>query len=196
MNVLSSVCVFCGSSSGARPEYASAARALGRRLAEGGITLVYGGGNVGLMGITADAALDAGGRVVGVIPQAMVAKEVAHTGISELRVVASMHERKAAMVELSDAFIALPGGYGTFEELFEVVTWAQLGIHAKPCGLLDVGGYFHRLTEFLDGAVAERFLKPEHRELLMVATSADELLQGFAAYEAPKLDKWIDPSMT
>jgi uncharacterized protein (TIGR00730 family) len=174
------ICVFCGSRSGLGDAYVTAARALGRTLAERGLAVVYGGGNVGLMGELADAALAGGGEVIGVIPEALVRKEVAHTGLTELRVVASMHERKAQMADLSDAFIALPGGMGTFEELFEILTWAQLGLHEKPCGLLDVCGYFAPLCELLDHAVAEGFVDARHRRLLLHSTSSDELLTAFA----------------
>lgn len=186
------VCVFCGSSPGADPRYAEAADAVGRTLAGRGIGLVYGGGNVGLMGRVADAALDAGGEVIGVIPNALVSKEVAHARLTRLDVVGSMHERKARMAELSDAFVALPGGVGTLEELFEILTWSQLGLHAKPCGLLDVGGYFRPLLTFLDHAVTERFVKPKHRALLLAGESIDDLLERFATWRAPQLDKWID----
>ncbi len=155
---VTSVCVFCGSSDGARPAYAAAASALGRTLAERGLTLVYGGSNVGMMRALADAALRAGGRVVGVIPEQLVGWERAHRGVTDLRVVGSMHERKALMVELSDAFVALPGGVGTLDELFEVLTWAQLGLHHKPCGLLDVEGYFDDLVRLIDRARRDGFL--------------------------------------
>lgn len=186
------LCVFCGSSPGADPRYGEAADAVGRILAERGLGLVYGGGNVGLMGRVADAALAAGGEVIGVIPNALVSKEVAHEGLTRLDVVGSMHERKARMAELSDAFVALPGGVGTLEEMFEILTWSQLGLHAKPCGLLDVAGYFRPLLAFLDHAVAERFLKEKHRALLLAGESIDDLLDRFATWRAPKLDKWID----
>jgi uncharacterized protein (TIGR00730 family) len=190
------ICVFAGSRPGTRAEYAAAARALGRALARRGIVLVYGGGNVGLMGALADAALAAGGEVIGVIPEALVRKEVAHTGLSELRVVGSMHERKAQMADLADAFIALPGGIGTLEELCEILTWAQLGLHAKPCGLLDVCGYFQRLLGFLDHAVSENFLPAEQRDMLLYAEDTDALLEAFARHRAPTLAKWIDRETT
>ena len=186
------VCVFCGSSSGAAPEYAEAARGLGRALARRGLGLVYGGANVGLMAELADATLDAGGPVVGVIPQALVEAEVAHTRLVDLQVVGSMHERKARMVELADAFIALPGGMGTLEELFEVLTWAQLGFHHKPCGLLDVRSYYRPLLDFLDHAVRERFLKPKHRARLLVAQTPDDLLDQFARYESSSEPRQLD----
>jgi uncharacterized protein (TIGR00730 family) len=171
-----SLCVFCGSSVGNRPEYAAAAVQVGRLLAERGIRLVYGAGNVGLMGVLADAALAAGGQVVGVIPQMLVDRELAHRGITELRIVGTMHERKALMADLSDAFLALPGGLGTFEELCEALTWSQLGIHAKPCGALNIGGYFNHLAVLLDHAVQEGFVSDANRSLLLIATNAAELL--------------------
>jgi len=189
---LQSVCVYCGSSFGDDPRFAAAAAAFGATLAASGRTLVYGGGCVGLMGVLADAALAAGGRVVGVIPQALVDKEVAHFGLSELCVVASMHERKALMAELCDGFVALPGGIGTLEELFEAWTWGQLGLHEKPYGLLNVGGFFDPLLSFLDSQVAHRFVRPEHRNLLLVATDGEELLQRMDHQRPPGLTKWVD----
>jgi len=190
------VCVFTGSSAGVRNEYHHAAQALGRTLAARGIGLVYGGARVGLMGIVADACLAAGGGAIGVIPQALVAKEIAHTGLTELRVVSSMHERKALMADLSDAFVALPGGWGTFEELCEVVTWAQLGLHRKPCGVLNVRGYFDGLLAFAAHAVEEGFIRREHRELLIVADDAAALLDRFAAYQPAAVEKWLDRAAT
>jgi uncharacterized protein (TIGR00730 family) len=189
---MSSLCVFCGSSPGARPEYADAALELAEEMAARGIGLVYGAGCVGLMGVLADAMLSAGGQVVGVIPQALVDREVAHEGLTELEIVDSMHERKRRMAERSDAFVALPGGIGTLEELFEVFTWAQLGIHAKPCGLLDVAGYYRPLREMLDRMVSERFLRPQHRELLVVAETPAELLDRLASHDPPPVEKWLD----
>jgi uncharacterized protein (TIGR00730 family) len=186
------ICVFAGSSRGAREEYARAAQELARELVARGYDVVYGGGKVGMMGVLADATLAAGGRVIGVIPKALLAKEVGHGGLTELRVVGSMHERKAMMAELSVGFIALPGGLGTLEEFFEVLTWAQLGLHAKPCGLLNIGGYFERLLEFLDLTVSERFVKSEHRALVITSTSPAELLDRIAAYQPPRVEKWID----
>jgi len=187
------VCVFCGSSPGRSPQYADVARRLGAQLAARRLALVYGGGNVGLMGVLADAVLEAGGEGIGGIPEALVALEGAHTGLADLRVVGSMHERKALMADLADAFIALPGGLGTLEEFCEIVTWAQLGLHRKPCGLLNTGNYFSSLLAFLDGAVTERFLRPEHRSLVLVEEEPgcllDRLLEGF---RGPKLQKWID----
>jgi uncharacterized protein (TIGR00730 family) len=185
------VCVFCASKLGARPVYVEAARDLGRTLAERGLAIVCGAGGVGLMNELSNAALAAGGEVIGVIPHALVERELAHKGLSELRVVDSMHERKALMADLSDAFVALPGGYGTFEELLEIVTWAQLGLHEKPCGLLNVAGYYVRLQQFLDHAVQERFLNPEHRALLLVGETPADLLAQFEAYVAPAFEKWI-----
>ena len=182
---LRSICVFCGASSGNDPRYATAATAVGEGLARRGIQLVYGGGRLGLMGSVADGALAAGGRVVGVIPRGLVDRELAHTGVSELRVVETLHERKAVMGELSDAFIALPGGLGTLEELAEVLSWAQLDLHTKPIGLLDVGGYFAPFEAFLDHAVAEGFIAERHRRLLLVDDDLDRLLAAFAEWRAP-----------
>jgi len=186
------VCVFCGSSPGAGPTYADGARALGQALVSAGIELVYGGAHVGLMGVLADAVMGAGGRVTGVIPRALEELEIAHRGLSELHVVGSMHERKALMAELSDGFIALPGGMGTLEELFEVLTWGQLGLHHKPCGLLDVGGYFGALLAFLDHMVAQGFLGEELRALVLVERDPTRLLERFAAYRPIAATKWID----
>lgn len=185
------VCVFCGSAAGARPAYATAARALGSLIAARGLGLVYGGASVGLMGLVADAVLAAGGEVVGVIPAALEARELAHAGVSRLEVVASMHERKARMSELADAFVALPGGMGTLEELAEMLTWAQLGIHSKPCGVLDVDGYWQPLIAFFDHAVQERFLRPEHRSLLITAAEPAALLDALARYVPPARAAWL-----
>jgi uncharacterized protein (TIGR00730 family) len=190
------VCVFAGSNAGRNDTYTQEAAVLGRLLASRGIGVVFGGGKVGLMGTLADAALAAGGEVIGVIPSALVSKEVAHDGLTELRVVTSMHERKAMMAELSDAFIALPGGWGTLEELFEVITWAQLGLHGKPCGLLNAGGYFDPLLTFLTHAVEEGFVRREHAGFLLIAESGEALLGGFASYEPPVVRKWIDEKRT
>lgn len=189
---IQSICVFCGSSPGRRPEYAAAARALGALLARRGITLVYGGGHVGLMGLLADAALTAGGRVIGVIPHSLEQRELAHLRLTELRVTGSMHERKALMADLADGFIALPGGIGTFEEFLEILTWAQLGIHAKPCGLLNVAGFYDPLVGLLDHAVAERFLRPEHRAMMLLGEAPEALLDGMVNYQPPDVEKWID----
>ena len=186
------LCVFSGSSPGAHPDYLLAAEELGRALAAQDLGLVYGGAQVGLMGAIAGAALDAGGEVVGVIPQALVDREIAHTGLSELHVVGSMHERKAMMADLADGFIALPGGMGTLEELFEVYTWTQLGLHSKPLGLLDVRGYYAKLAAFLDHAVAERFVTAEHREMLVVEQRAEAMIEAFRRWRPPARTKWID----
>jgi uncharacterized protein (TIGR00730 family) len=189
---MKSICVFAGSNSGARGQYRAIARELGRTLAQRNMGLIYGGARVGLMGAVADAVLAASGHVTGIIPDALVAKEVAHTGLSELRVVKSMHERKAAMSDLSDGFIALPGGWGTLEEFFEVLTWAQLGLHQKPCGLLNVEGYFDRLLAFLGHAVDEGFLQREYAAMIPVSSSPSTLLDMMAAYRAPEIEKWIE----
>lgn len=186
------VCVFTGSSPGARPDYAAAAERLALELVSRDLELVYGGARVGVMGTLADAVLTLGGLVIGVIPAALVSKEVAHDGLTELRVVASMHERKAQMAELSSGFVALPGGVGTLEELFEVLTWAQLGLHEKPCGLLNVAGYYDGLIHFLDHAVGERFLRKTHRDLLIVEEEPAALLDAFQEYAPARSDKWID----
>lgn len=178
------ICVFCGSNAGARSEYAEAARALAAVLVERKLGIVYGGGNVGLMGVLADAALEHGGEVIGVIPRKLVDKEVAHRGVTELRIVETMHERKALMNDLSDAFIALPGGFGTLDEFFEVLTWSQLGFHGKPCALLNVAGYYDRMLAMLDHAVTERLLRPAHRELVIADTDPLRLLQRLSP--APK----------
>jgi uncharacterized protein (TIGR00730 family) len=186
------VCVFCGANVGARPAYVEAAEELARLLVAEGIGVVYGGTEVGLMGRLADAALAEGGEVIGVIPGALVDKEIAHRGLSELRVVGSMHERKALMAELSDAFVALPGGLGTLEELFEVYTWSQLGLHRKPCGLLDVEGYYAGIEAFLEHAVEERFLREEHRAMLMVDEDPRALLDRLREWEPGFVQpKWI-----
>jgi uncharacterized protein (TIGR00730 family) len=190
------ICVFCGSSPGQRPEYRAAAEGLGRLLAGRGLELVYGGGNVGLMGLVADACMAAGGNVIGVIPEALVGREVAgraveHVRITRLEVVDSMHTRKARMAELADGFIALPGGFGTFEELFEILTWAQLGFHRKPIGLLDVAGYYDPLLALCDRAVGEGFLRPANRELLLAHTDPAALLELLAAYRPISATPWI-----
>jgi uncharacterized protein (TIGR00730 family) len=191
------VCVFCGSSPGARPAYAHATAEVARLLADEGIGVVYGGGHVGLMGVLADTTMAAGGEAIGVMPQALVDREIGHTGITELRVVGSMHERKALMADLADAFIALPGGAGTLEELFEVYTWAQLGLHRKPCGLLDVEGYFSGLVGFLDHAVSERFLREEHRAMLIVEGDPRSLIDRLREFEPEAVTpKWIDREET
>ena len=186
------VCVFLGSNPGNKPDYLAAAKATGVELARRGITTVYGGSNVGLMGALADAALEAGGQVIGIIPEALRQKEIAHTGLTELHVVASMHERKALMAELSDGFVALPGGMGTLEELCEVLTWAQLGFHKKPCGLLDIDGYYGALGAFFDNAVAQGFINAAHRGMLLTAPTPAALFDQFGAYVAPVVNKWIE----
>ncbi len=186
------ICVFCGSSPGARPSYANAARSLGAQLAGRGVGLVYGGASVGLMGAVADAALAAGGEVIGVIPRALEARELAHAGLTRLEVVGSMHERKARMAELADAFVALPGGMGTVEELAEMLTWAQLGIHDKPCGVLDVDGYWSPFLAFLDHAVEERFLRRQHRSILVSADEPSRLLDALETYVSPIREAWLD----
>lgn len=184
--------VYCGSNVGARPEYAAAARDLGRHLAREKIELVYGGGMRGLMGIVADAMLEQGGHVIGVIPEKLAIKEVVHERLPDLRIVKTMHERKALMAELADGFIALPGGYGTFEEFFEVLAWGQLGWHQKPLGLLDVAGFYRHLHAFLDDSQNEGFLRPEHRSLVLVETTADKLLARMRTFQAPQTPKWKD----
>ena len=190
------VCVFCGSSPGSNGRYLEIAREVGRTLARRGLGLVYGGGSVGLMGAVATSALEAGGEVDGVIPRALEARELAHGGLTRLHRVASMHERKAKMNELSDAFVALPGGMGTLEELSEILTWAQLGLHAKPCGLLDVEGYYRPLVAYFDHAVAEGFLRPEHRQLVLVDGDVESLLGAFERDAPPPVRRWIDPGTT
>ena len=182
MPTLKRICVFCGSSVGSRPAYAAAARELGNSLAKRGVGIVFGGGKVGLMGVLADAALAAGGEAIGVIPDALVAREIAHNGLTKLHVVRSMHERKTLMADLADAFIALPGGHGTFEEFFEAVTWTQLGIHNKPCGLLNVEGYYDALLAQLDRAVADGFIQEKNRRLLLDAPDVPTLLQKLQAF--------------
>ena len=186
------ICVFTGSSPGALEAYATATRALARVLVSRGQTLVYGGAKVGLMGVLADTVLDGGGEVIGVIPAHLEAKEVAHGGLTDLRVVDSMHERKAVMAELSDGVIALPGGLGTLEELFEMLTWAQLGLHRKPCGVLNVAGYFDRLLDFLDHAVGQRFISEPHRGLLLSDADPTRLLDRMADQRVPQTGKWLD----
>jgi hypothetical protein len=189
---LSAVAVYCGSNMGNEPAYAAGAAALGGIMAERGIRLVYGGGQVGLMGVVADAVTGNGGSAFGVITRALEAKEVAHRGITELQVVATMHERKAVMADAADAFIMLPGGFGTFDEFFEVVTWTQLGIHAKPCGILDVGGYFDALRAMLDGAVAAGFVRQAHLDMIIVDDDPGRLLDRLAAWTPVTVGKWLD----
>lgn len=186
------LCVFCGSNRGARPAYAAAAEQTGRELVRRGIGLVYGGGNIGLMGILADTVLAGGGQVIGVIPKALMAREVGHRGLPDLRVVKTMHERKALMAELADGFIALPGGMGTFEEFLEIVTWAQLGLHSKPCGVLNVDAFFDPLLRLLDHAVAEEFIKARHRSRVLAAATVDSLLEQMARSRLRPEHQWID----
>ena len=193
-NDLRRICVFCGSSPGARQEYGLAALELGETLARRGIGLVYGGAQVGIMGQVASAALAAGGPVIGVIPEWFMDKGVAHDALTQLHIVASMHERKALMAELADGFIALPGGIGTLEEFFEALTWVQLGLHRKPCGLLNVSGYYAKLLAFLDHVLAERLMQPAHRDMVLVAQRPAELLDRFASFQPPQVAKWLDRS--
>ncbi len=190
------LCVFCASSIGNDPAFTLAAESLGRALAQRKIGLVYGGGNIGLMGVIADAGLNAGGQVIGVIPQALVDKELAHHGVTELRIVNSMHERKALMTELSDGFIALPGGFGTLEEFCEILTWAQLGLHKKPFGLLNISGFYNHFLKFLDHIVETRLLRPQHRSLILDAKSVEDLLTRLSTWEPALVDKWIHPEET
>jgi len=185
------IAVYCGSNKGTRPEYAAAAEELGALLAREKIELVYGGGMVGLMGIVADSVLKHGGHVIGVIPEKLKIKEVVHEKLPDLRVVKTMHERKALMAELSDGFIALPGGYGTFEEFFEVLAWSQLGWHQKPFGLLDVAGFYSRLHDFLDHTQAEGFIRPQHRALVLVENTAEKMLVRLKDFKPPTEVKWI-----
>jgi uncharacterized protein (TIGR00730 family) len=188
------LCVFCGSSTGSNPAFAGAAQLLATELARRDIELVYGGGNVGLMGVVADAALAAGGRVTGVIPHGLVSRELAHPGLTALHVVKSMHERKALMASLSDGFIALPGGFGTLEEFCEVVTWTQLGIHQKPCALLNVQGYYDGLLAFLAHALREEFLRPTHFEIIVSSSDPQDLVDRVLRWQPPAVTKWIDKS--
>jgi uncharacterized protein (TIGR00730 family) len=191
------ICVFCGSSPGARPAYAEATAELARLLVADGIGLVYGGANVGLMAVLADTVLAEGGDAIGVIPQPLVDREIGHPGLSDLRVVGSMHERKALMAELADAFVALPGGLGTLEELFEVYTWSQLGLHSKPCALLDVERYYEGVADFLDHAVRERFVSEDHRAMLVVDRDPRMLLDRLREFEpAAARPKWLDRGQT
>jgi uncharacterized protein (TIGR00730 family) len=190
------VCVYCGSSPGSQPDYAEAAKNLAHALVKRQIDLVYGGASVGVMGVLANTVLAEGGHVIGIIPQGLVDKEVAHTGLSDLRVVKSMHERKTLMSELSDGFIALPGGLGTLEELLEVLTWAQLGLHQKPCGLLNIRDYYRSLIDFLDHAVSEKFLEEVYRTMLLVEKQPERLLERFECYQAPAVARWVDRTNT
>lgn len=193
---MASICVFCGSSMGKRPEYEAAARLLGTEIAKRGNRLVYGGAEVGLMGTVANAALEAGGEVVGVLPEALAVKELAHKSLTSLHIVGSMHERKAMMADMSDAFVALPGGLGTMEELFEVWTWGQLGYHKKPCALYNVNGFYGRMLAYLDFIQEEAFMKKTHRDMLVVGDNPVQLLDQIETYEAPARYKWITRAET
>jgi uncharacterized protein (TIGR00730 family) len=194
--MIKSICVFCGSSLGTNPLHRQAALGMGKEIARRGFRLVYGGGVVGLMGAIADAALEVGGEVIGVIPHALKKKEVGHAGLTRLEVVDSMHQRKARLADLADAFVAMPGGMGTFEEICEMLTWAQLGIHSKPCCLLNSGGYFDPMILQFDSAVREGFIKPKHRELMLIGRTPDEVLTAVVNYTPIVLDKWIGPAAT
>jgi len=191
MRDIKSLCVYCGSSSGAHPEYTEAAWAFGTRMAQEGIALVYGGGKVGLMGTVADAVIAGGGRVIGVIPRQLVEKEVAHTGLTELHVVETMHQRKTRMYELSDAFVALPGGFGTMDEMFEMLTWAQLGLHSYPCAFLDVRGFYRSLAATMDHMVSEGFVKAIQRDQVWFGESIDAAFDWMRRYESTYVPKWI-----
>ena len=195
-SIVRRVCVFCGSKAGRDDRYRQDARELGMLLARGGFGLVFGGGSVGLMGVLADAALEAGGEVIGVLPRMLATKELLHTGVSDMRLTADMHERKALMAELADVFIALPGGYGTFEELFEVITWAQLGIHRKTIGLLNTAGYFDPLAGLIDHAIQEGFVKQSHRGLIVIEDRPETLLTKLQSHELPKVKRWMGPDAT
>ena len=186
------ICVFCGSSPGSHAEYGECAQQLGDELTRRNIGLVYGGGNVGLMGAIADSVLKAGGEAIGVIPEHLMTREIGHRRLTELHIVRSMHERKALMADLSDAFVALPGGFGTLEEFCEVLTWSQLGLHAKPCGIVNVMGYYTPLLAMLDHAVGERFLKPQNRALVLSRDTPAELLQAFEDWRPVHVEKWLD----
>ena len=190
--MIQALCVFCGANYGKRPSYRDAARRVGELLAQRGITLVYGGGNVGLMGALADACLGAGGRVVGVIPRALAEKEIAHRDITEMHVVGSMHERKALMADLADAFLTLPGGFGTWDEFCEALTWSQLGLQKKACAFLNVEGYYDALLAMAERAADDGFIRPEHRELLLVDTEPERILDRLQSYEVPYVPKWVD----
>jgi len=189
---MKSICVYCGSSPGRQEAYADAARDLAKSLVGRNLRLVYGGAGVGIMGLVADAVLHLGGKAVGVIPDALMRKELANPNLTELHVTRSMHERKTLMAELSDGFIALPGGVGTLEEIFEIWTWAQLGFHGKPCGLLNIAGYYDALITFLDHTVAEQFVREAHRSMLLVEQTPETLLDRFAGYAAPTVQKWVE----
>jgi len=185
------VCIFCGSYPGSKPVYVESAHQMGLGLAQRGLGLVYGGGCVGLMGAVADGTIAGGGKTVGVIPQSLVDRELAHKGLSEIHIVTSMHQRKAMMAEIADAFVAMPGGFGTLDELFEIITWAQLGFHHKPIALLNIDGYFDPMLTFIEHMAVEGFIKPEHRDALLVKNSVDTLLDTLLSYQPPPLEKWI-----
>jgi uncharacterized protein (TIGR00730 family) len=190
------LCVYCGSNPGRLPDYCTLARALGHAMAARGFGLVYGGSSLGVMGAVADAVLEKGGSAIGVIPHSLATKEVAHDGLDDLVVVNSMHERKARMAEMSDGFIALPGGWGTIEEIFEMLTWAQLGFHQKPCGLLNVASYYDQLFAFLETAIDQQFVKEAYRPMIMMEQDPGTLLDRFESYRAPRVKKWIGPRET
>ncbi len=190
------ICVFCGSNNGSNPLFLEAAEAVGLFLVQNHLELVFGGGRVGLMGKVADTVMANGGKVIGVIPEQLATREVAHAGLTELHVVDSMHERKAMMADFSDGFIALPGGFGTFEEFCEILTWAQLGIHQKPCALLNVAGYYDALVALFDQATNQQFIRPEHRSLVLVDSKIENLFQKMKEFEPPVLEKWLDKSST
>jgi uncharacterized protein (TIGR00730 family) len=196
MNTLKRICVYCGSSPGRREAYASEARKLAESLVSRDIGLVYGGASVGIMGTVADQVMQLGGEAIGVIPDALMRKEVAHAGLTQLHVTGSMHERKTKMAELADGFIAFPGGIGTLEEIFEILTWAQLGFHDKPCGLLNAESYFDPLIRFLDHAVEEQFVRPLHRDMLIVESDPASMLDRFTRYQAPALTRWVEEEQT
>lgn len=193
---MNKICVFCASNDGANPIYLETAEKVGIFLAEKNIGLVYGGGRVGLMGQIADTVMKNNGNVIGIIPKSLADKEVAHQGLTELHIVKSMHERKAMMADFSDGFIALPGGFGTFEELCEIITWAQLGFHEKPCGFLNVEGYYDPLIELFDKATKEKFIRPEHRELVLIESKIENLFERMTNYKPPVLEKWLDKEQT
>ena len=190
------ICIFCASSTGANPVFAETARSMGAALARQGHTLVYGGGHIGLMGVLADAELAWGSEVIGVIPEALVAKELAHNGLTDLRIVDSMHERKALMADLADAFLAMPGGFGTLDEFCEILTWAQLGLHRKPCGLLNANGFFDPFLEQIESAVREGFIREQHRDLILVEREPEPMLKRLGGAHPPDLHKWIDRDQT
>ena len=193
---LSALCVFCGSNLGANPAYAQAARTMGRLLASRETTLVYGGGRVGLMGVIAEAVLNAGGKAIGVIPEALLRRELASEGLTELHVVNTMHERKQLMADLSDGFVAMPGGFGTFEEFCEILTWSQLGLHTKPCGLLNVAGYYDSLLKLFDHALAEQLLQPRNRAMVLSDSDPEALLDAMGHYRAPSVERWLTRETT